>query len=79
MRYNSQTMVVVYTKNNCQPCIATKRKLNALQVPFEERNVETLEGAYNEVIELGYQQVPVVVANGEHWSGFDPTRLSNIV
>ena len=72
-------MVVVYTKNNCQPCTATKRKLNDMNIEFEERNIETTEGAYEEVVNLGYKQVPVVLANGEHWSGFDPVRLTSIV
>lgn len=29
--------------------------------------------------ELGYMQVPVVVAGEEHWSGFRPDRLGALV
>jgi len=57
-------------------CTATARKLTAENIPFV--TVDILEPnnlAY--VTELGYLQAPVVDAhNGNHWSGFQPDKIT---
>ncbi|PVF11823.1 NrdH-redoxin, partial [Yersinia pestis] len=37
------------------------------------------EQALNHVKSLGYQQVPVIVAGDEHWSGFHPDKINALV
>lgn len=69
-------MVKVYTQDNCQPCKATIRKLDALQVEYEVysavENIDTLR-------DLGYSQAPVVMAGDKHWSGYRPEKIGELV
>ncbi len=67
--------IVVYTKNNCVQCNATKRALGKYGLDFEEINLDADGEALEAVKELGYLQAPVVMANGEHWAGFRPDKL----
>lgn len=68
--------VAVYTKNGCMPCRATKNRLTRNGTTFTEINIEDDQGAFDYVLGLGYQQVPVVVTDtGTHWSGFNPDML----
>ena len=72
-------MVVVFTKNLCQPCRLTKATLDRNGIEYVERNVETDPEAYEAVKNLGYQTVPVVVApDGTHWNGLRPDLLSSL-
>ena len=74
------TLVIVYTKSQCQPCRLTKATLDRKGVAYEERNVESDPSAYEAVKALGYQSVPVVVTpDGEHWSGLRPDLLTQLV
>lgn len=66
------------------------RKLEALGLKYDYKDVTESEMALNWVKEMGYQQVPVVVpsfdknvvdAKGErvvHWSGFRPDYLDQL-
>lgn len=70
-------MVVVYSKNQCQPCRLTKMALERRGVEFIEKRVDEDPKALAEIKELGYLQVPVVVtADGSHWSGLNPERIN---
>ncbi len=70
-------MLTVYTKPNCVQCLATKRKLQALGVPYKAVNLTTSPKALELVKSLGYLTAPVVVASdGKHWGGFQPERLA---
>lgn len=73
------TNFTLYSKERCVQCDATKRKMTELGVvptvvdAAEPSVVEHLQ-------ELGYQQVPVVVApDGSHWSGYQPDLLAEHV
>lgn len=72
--------VTVYEKAHCQPCRATKRKLDLLEVPYKVISVEENPGVAEELREQGFQQSPVVrVTNGGDtwaWSGYQPDRLT---
>lgn len=70
--------VTVYTKPNCVQCAATKRKLDQLDIPYETVDVTANEEAYNLVVSKGFQQAPVVNADGEWWSGYRPDLLNNL-
>lgn len=70
--------VTVYTKPSCVQCTATYRALNAKGIEFEIFDVSVDEKALDAVKELGYLQAPVVIADGEHWSGFRPDKIDEL-
>lgn len=70
--------IIVYTKNNCPFCDQTKAFLNTLGVAFETFNLEEDDSNFQKVIDLGYQQVPVVVNGNESWSGHQPAKLMKL-
>ena len=68
--------VAVYTKPGCMPCRATKNRLDRNGTAYTLVDVTEDPGALDDIVGLGYQQVPVVVTDtGTHWSGFQPTML----
>lgn len=71
-------MVTVYTKNSCPFCDRTKEFLDELGVEYNVRNIEEDDSNFDEVIKLGYQQVPVVVTDNDSWSGHKPTLLMQL-
>ena len=70
--------VIVYTKPRCVQCDATKRALERAEVEYEVIDVANDSAALTTLLTLGYQQVPVVVAGDERWSGFRPEMISNL-
>lgn len=44
-----------------------------------ERNVEEDDGAYRELLALGFRSVPVTVIAGRAVRGFDPDRLREAI
>jgi len=72
-------MVTVFTKNSCPFCDRTKEFLDTLGVEYVTRNIQEDDSNFQEVIDLGYQQVPVVVTDsGESWSGHQPAKLMTL-
>lgn len=67
--------VTVYTKPLCPQCEQTKKLLTSKGIPFVTRDVTADPAALDVVLALGYTSAPVVVADGEHWSGFRLDRL----
>lgn len=53
----------------------TKNVLTREGVDFDVIDVEADPKALEYVRSLGYSAAPVVVADGEHWSGFKPERI----
>lgn len=70
-------MVTVYGQPGCVQCKRTVKKLDG-KVEFNYIDVSQDEDALAHIKALGYQQVPVVEANGEHWSGYVPDKLANL-
>ena len=73
------TKVTVYSKTACGKCVFTKKWLESKGIPYEEKRTDLDDDARNEVIEMGYQELPVVVAGHEHWSGYQPDKLEELV
>ena len=73
------TKVIVYSKTACGKCVFTKKWLESKGIPYEEKRTDLDEDARKEVIEMGYQELPVVVAGNEHWSGYQPEKLEELV
>lgn len=71
--------VTVYTKPSCVQCRATRRALDRLDIPYQVVDLTLDEEALALVRALGHQQAPVVLAGGEHWSGFQPDRIRELV
>ncbi|MBO9579062.1 MAG: glutaredoxin-like protein NrdH [Microbacteriaceae bacterium] len=70
--------VTVYTKPSCVQCTATYRALNAKGIEFEIFDVSIDDKALQTVKDLGYLQAPVVIVDGEHWSGFRPDKIDEL-
>jgi glutaredoxin-like protein NrdH len=72
-------VITLYTKDHCQPCRATKRKLTDLGVEFVEVNVEHDPEARQRLIDAGFMESPVVWPEaGDPWSGFRPDLLATL-
>ena len=68
--------VTVYTKKNCPQCIMTKQYMDTLDIEYETIDVTDNEEARAYVKSLGFQTLPVVVAeSGEAWFGFRPENI----
>ena len=71
-------MVTVYGTPDCIKCERTKTNLDRANVAFEYKDISTDSLAYARVKELGYQGLPVIEANGTHWSGYDRDKLNSL-
>ncbi len=68
--------ITVYSKPACVQCTATTRALDRQGIDYTIVDVSTDAAAYELVQELGYRQVPVVIAGERHWAGFRPDMIS---
>ena len=68
--------MTVYSKPLCVQCDATRRALDKAGVPYELGDVTEDAAALARIKSLGYLQAPVVIADGDHWSGFRPEKLA---
>lgn len=67
--------VIVFTKDKCQPCKATKRKLDKEGIAYSEVNLSENPEAVERIAALGYSSAPIVLAGDQHWAGFQPDRI----
>ncbi|NLT25635.1 MAG: glutaredoxin-like protein NrdH [Microbacteriaceae bacterium] len=70
--------ISVYSKPSCVQCTATYRALDKQGIEYEVFDVSADEKALEAVKELGYLQAPVVVTDGDHWSGFRPDKINEL-
>ncbi|MCQ9209931.1 glutaredoxin domain-containing protein [Granulicatella seriolae] len=76
----TQKNVILYSKPNCMQCNFTKQFFMDNDIPFETKDVIESEAALAEVQELGFQSLPVIVAEGiEPFFGFRPDLLESLV
>ena len=68
--------ITVYSKPACVQCTATTRALDRQGIDYTVVDVSSDAEAYGLVQNLGYRQVPVVVAGEQHWAGFRPDMIS---
>lgn len=71
--------ITVFSKPNCVQCTATYRALDKHGLSYEVVDLSVDAEALESVKALGYQQAPVVIANGDHWAGFRPDRIKALV
>ncbi|PHP53247.1 glutaredoxin-like protein NrdH [Actinomyces ruminis] len=67
--------ITVYSKPNCVQCSATYRALDKAGLSYETVDITLDAEALEQVRSLGYAQAPVVMAGGDHWSGFRPDKI----
>ena len=67
--------VIVYSKPSCVQCTATYRDLDKLGAEYTVVDISQDSDARDYVMSLGHLQAPVVVADGESWSGYRPDRI----
>jgi len=70
--------IIVYSKPSCVQCTATTRALDAQGVTYAIVDLTKDAIAMARVTELGYRQVPVVIAGDSHWSGFRPDMIGKL-
>ncbi len=73
------TMVTLFTKPGCVQCTMTAKVLTQNKIDYQSVDVTQNQDAFNKVVDMGYRQMPVVVAGEEHWTGFRPDKLNNLV
>lgn len=67
--------IIIYTKNNCVQCTATKNALDQQGLDYQLVNLDQEPAAIETLKSLGYRQVPVVMNGQDHWSGFRPDKI----
>ena len=76
----SNRNIILYSKPNCMQCNFTKQCFENNNVEFTVKDVFESEEALAEVKELGFQSLPVIVADGvEPFFGFRPDLLEKLV
>jgi glutaredoxin-like protein NrdH len=75
--------VTVYTKNNCQPCRATKRVLDRSGISYTSINVDEEAAVREWLIERGHTSSPIVIVGDsaapvDEWAGFRPDKLETL-
>lgn len=73
-------MITVYTRDNCQPCLATKRKLTQEGIEYREVNVDHTPGAGELLRGEGWRELPVVITEwaDKQWSGYRPDKIKEL-
>lgn len=72
----------MYTRNVCGGCDTVETFLTQNGITPEKRNIEEKQEYMNELIELGFQSVPVVVTKDNSvapFTGFEFNELNQIV
>ncbi|WP_431837994.1 glutaredoxin-like protein NrdH [Cellulomonas sp. Y8] len=67
--------ITVYSKPSCVQCTATYRALDKAGLAYEVVDITEDADARDYVMGLGHLQAPVVVADGQHWSGYRPDQI----
>ena len=67
--------ITVFTKPNCVQCNATKRALDKQGLDYDTIDVSEDMNALDKIKEMGFMQAPVVMADGEAWSGYRPDKI----
>ena len=70
--------IIIYTRNDCVQCHATKRAMESRGVAFEMVNIDHVPDAADLLRAQGFRQLPVVVAGETSWSGFCPDMINRL-
>ncbi|BEN07826.1 NrdH-redoxin [Serratia marcescens] len=67
--------IIIYSKPDCVQCNATYRAFDKQGIDYQVIDLTQDQQALNHVKSLGYQQVTVIIAGDDHWSGFRPDKI----
>lgn len=70
--------IIIYTRNNCVQCHATKRAMESRGLAFEMVNLDVEPDEIETLRAQGYRQLPVVIAGETSWSGFRPDMINRL-
>jgi len=71
--------VVVYSSDTCPHCTTAKKFLKEKGIDFEEKNVSSNVEARNELMEMGFMGVPIILVDGETVEGFNKGKLEKLL
>ena len=67
--------IVVYSTKKCGQCTMTYRQLEQHSLPYEVVDVSEDQETMQKLREMGFRQLPVVVAGERSWNGFRPDMI----
>ncbi|SBE31979.1 glutaredoxin [Staphylococcus aureus] len=70
--------IIVYTQNDCPPCIFVKNYLNERQIDFEERNIKNQQYR-NEMIDFDAFSTPFILLNGNPMYHVDLDEINKVL
>jgi len=70
--------IIIYTRNDCVQCHATKRAMESRGLAFEMVNLDVDPNEIETLRAQGYRQLPVVIAGETSWSGFRPDMINRL-
>ena len=70
--------IIIYTRNNCVQCHATKRAMESRGFDFELINIDNHPDAADMLRAQGFRQLPGVVTEQSSWSGFRPDMINRL-
>ncbi|MDG3141637.1 glutaredoxin-like protein NrdH [Streptococcus suis] len=71
--------ITIFSKNNCMQCNMTKKFLEKEGASFQEINIDEHPEYIEHVKSLGFSAAPVIQAGDTVFSGFQPSKLKEIV
>lgn len=71
--------VIVYSQPDCPPCEWTKDFLKRNGIEFTVKDVRADAKAREELLAMGFRSTPLTVIDGTAVSGFDQSRLSELL
>lgn len=70
----------IYSLPTCSHCIAAKKYLSEHDIPYKDINIAGNREAIDEIVRLtGRKIVPVITCGTDIMSGYDESRLQQIV
>jgi len=70
----------IFSLPGCVQCNAVKRKLKEKGVEYQEIDASEVPDALTLIQGTwGYKAAPVVYFKGEHFTGYDPAKVDNII
>jgi glutaredoxin-like protein NrdH len=72
------SVITVYTKPGCPQCTATVRALDLAGLAYGTVDLTDDADARDYALSLGHLQAPVIIAGGQHWSGYRPDRIADL-
>lgn len=79
---NDAAKITIYSTTWCAFCKTEKQYLDKLGIPFVEKDIETDEAAYKELMEKSggnFRGVPVTDIAGDLVLGFDRQKIDSLI